>query len=95
MDVNSHALPGGPELQDGAVADVYKSYLERVLREPNVKAVLTWGITDAHTWLNQSKQAWALRPDGARQKPLPFDEQYQPMPAFFAMRNAFDTARWG
>jgi len=93
LDVNSQALPGGPELQDGAVADVYKSYLERVLREPNVKAVLTWGITDAHTWLNQSKQAWALRPDGARQKPLPFDEQYQPMPAFFAMRNAFDVAR--
>jgi endo-1,4-beta-xylanase len=93
MDVNSHALPGGPELQDAAVADVYTRYLDLVLREPNVKAVLTWGITDAHTWLNQSKQPWALRPDGARQRPLPFDEQYRPTPAFFAMRNAIDRAR--
>ena len=93
LDVNSHALPGGPELQDAAVADVYRSYLDLVLREPSVKAVLTWGITDAHTWLNQSKQPWALRPDGARQRPLPFDDDYRPAPAFFALRNAFDTAR--
>jgi len=90
MDVNSHALPGGPELQDAAVADVYKSYLELVLREPNVKAVLTWGITDARTFLNESKQPWVVRPDGARQRPLPFDDHYQPTAAFFAMRNAFD-----
>jgi endo-1,4-beta-xylanase len=93
LDVNSHTLPGGPEAQDAAVAQVYKDYLELVLPEPNVKAVLTWGITDAHTWLNQSKQAWALRADGARQRPLPFDEQYNPSPAFFAMRGAFDAAR--
>jgi endo-1,4-beta-xylanase len=93
LDVNTHALPGGPELQDAAVADVYRSYLDLVLREPNVKAVLTWGITDAYTWLNQSKQAWALRPDGARQRPLPFDDDYAPTPAFFAMRDAYDAAK--
>lgn len=93
MDVNSHALEGGPELQDGAIASVYKSYLDLVLPEPNVRAMLTWGITDAHTWLNQSKQPWALRPDGAGQRPLPFDDQYAPTPAFFAMRGAMDLAR--
>jgi endo-1,4-beta-xylanase len=93
MDVNSHSLEGGAEAQDAAVADVYKSYLDLVLPEPNVKAVLTWGITDARTWLNQSKQPWALRSDGARQRPLPFDDYYAPAPAFFAMRGAFDSAR--
>jgi endo-1,4-beta-xylanase len=93
MDVNTHALEGGADAQDAAVAEVYKSYLDLVLPESNVKAVLTWGITDAHTWLNQSKQPWALRPDGARQRPLPFDDDYAPTPAFFAMRGAFDAAR--
>jgi endo-1,4-beta-xylanase len=93
MDVNTHALPGGPELQDAAVADVYRSYLDLVLREPNVKAVLTWGITDRFTWLNQIKQPWTQRGDGARQRPLPFDDDYAPAPAYFAMRNAYDTAR--
>jgi endo-1,4-beta-xylanase len=93
LDVNSHALPGSPDLQDDAVAAVYKNYLGLVLPEPNVKAVLTWGITDAHTWLNESKQPWALRRDGARQRPLPFDESYAPTPAFFALRDALDYAR--
>jgi endo-1,4-beta-xylanase len=93
MDVNTHTLPGAPEAQDAAVAEVYSRYLSLVLPEPNVKAVLTWGITDAHTWLNQSRQPWALRPDGARQRPLPFDDNYLPTPAFFAMRSAFDTGR--
>jgi endo-1,4-beta-xylanase len=93
LDVNTRALPGGPDVQSAAVADVYKSYLELILPEPNVKAVLTWGITDAHTWLNQSRQPWALRPDGARQRPLPFDDEYAPAPAFFAMRDAIDSAR--
>jgi endo-1,4-beta-xylanase len=93
LDVNSHTLPGGPELQDAAVAAVYQNYLNLVLPEPSVKALLMWGITDAHTWLNQSKQPWALRADGARQRPLPFDDQYAPTPAFFATRNAIDSSR--
>lgn len=93
LDVNTHTLAGGSDAQDAAVAAVYKNYLGLVLPEPNVKAVLTWGITDAHTWLNESRQPWAVRPDGARQRPLPFDEQYRPTPAFLAMRNAFDYSR--
>jgi endo-1,4-beta-xylanase len=93
LDVNTSTLPGGPELQDAAVADVYKSYLDLVLPEPNVKAVLTWGITDAHTWLNGSRDKWAMRPDGVLQRPLPFDDQFLPTPAFFALRGALDAAR--
>ena len=93
MDVNTRTLPGGVELQDAAVAEVYRSYLELVLPEPNLKAVLTWGVSNSRTWLNSSREKWALRPDGARQRPLPFDEQFQPAPAFFAMRAALDWAR--
>jgi len=93
LDVNTRKLEGGDADQDTAVAAVYKNYLGLVLPEPNVKAVLTWGITDAHTWLNQSREKWAVRSDGARQRPLPFYDDYTPAPAFFALRGALDASR--
>lgn len=93
LDVNTRGLEGGPEAQDYAVAQVYRNYLGLVLPEPNVPVALTWGITDAHTWLNESKQPWALREDGARQRPLPFDDDMQPSPAFAALRTAIDSSR--
>ncbi len=92
MDINTHAVPGDNAAQDDAVADVYRHYLRLVLPEPNVKAALTWGITDAHTWLNQTRKASFERPDGAPQRPLPFDDHYQPVKAFYAMRDAIDSA---
>ena len=93
LDVNTHSLEGGPEVQDYAVAQVYRNYLGLVLTEPNVTMALTWGITDAHTWLNESKEEWVVRKDGARQRPLPFDDSMQPTPAFVAIRTAIDAAR--
>ena len=93
LDVNTRGVEGGPAVQDEAVAGVYEQYLGLVLPEPNVAAVLTWGITDAHTWLNNSKAEWVVRKDGARQRPLPFDDDLQPTPAFDAVRSAMDTSR--
>ncbi len=90
MDVNTRGIDGAAEAQDDAVAQVYRNYLGMVLAEPNVPIALTWGITDAHTWLNQSR---THRQDGAPQRPLPFDSDYRPTPAFSALRTAIDTAR--
>jgi endo-1,4-beta-xylanase len=93
MDVNTRGIAGGPEMQDAAVARVYRNYLGMMLAEPNVPVALTWGITSAHSWLNQSRQPWAQRPDGSRQRPLPFDDDLQPTAAFAAIRDAIDGAR--
>lgn len=93
LDVNTRKISGGNAEQDAAVARVYRDYPALLLAEPNVKAILTWGITDAHTWLNETKSAWALRPDGAKQRPLPFDADLKPTPAFFALREAIDGAQ--
>jgi endo-1,4-beta-xylanase len=93
MDVNTHSLEGCPMVQDVAVARVYRDYLGLVLAEPNVPVALTWGITSAHSWLNESRQPWARRSDGSRQRPLPFDDSLLPTPAFAAIRDAIDTAR--
>lgn len=93
MDVNTRNLEASGAAQDGPVASVYRDYLGLVLAEPSVKAALTWGITSAHSWLNESKQPWAMRPDGTRQRPLPFDDNLAPTPAFVAIRDAIDQNR--
>jgi endo-1,4-beta-xylanase len=93
MDVNTHAVVGDAAAQDAAVAKVYSDYLRLVLAEPNVPIVLTWGLDSAHSWLNNPHGDQHRRPDGARERPLPFDDNLHPTPAFVALRGALDTAR--
>jgi endo-1,4-beta-xylanase len=82
LDVDDRELPADVAERDRGVAALYRDYLGNVLQHRSVKAVLTWGLTDADTWLNHSKP----RADGLPQRPLPFDMKLQPKPAFFAMR---------
>ncbi len=93
MDVNTRDLEGGAIVQDAAVARVYRDYFGLVLAEPNVPIALTWGLDGAHSWLNHSKEPWAKRSDGAPQRPLPFDDDLRPTPAFQSLRAAIDAAR--
>jgi endo-1,4-beta-xylanase len=92
LDVNTAKLPGGPDAQDAAVAKVFHDYLTMVLAEPNVPVALTWGLDSSHSWLNTINRDWAKRPDGSRQRPLPFDDSLNPTPAFWALRAAIDSA---
>jgi endo-1,4-beta-xylanase len=87
LDVSDQQLSGPVPVRDAAVAKLYGDYLALVLAEPNVTAVLTWGITDRYTWLDHHHS----RSDGQPQRCLPFDADYQPTPAFFAMRTAIDS----
>jgi len=88
LDVDEKKLEGSEPERDAAIARIYSDYVTMMVAEPNVDAVLTWGITDRYTWLNGAK--WA-RPDGKPQRSLPFYADDQPAPAFFALRDALDT----
>ncbi len=88
LDVNTQKARGTADGGDAEVARIYLEYLTLMLAEPNVTAVLTWGITDRYTWLNSSKYA---RPDGQPQRPLPFDAEYLPTLAFWAERAGLDS----
>ncbi|GGA68369.1 beta-xylanase [Edaphobacter acidisoli] len=93
MDVKDDGVASDDiAVRDKTVAEVYGNYLDTVLRGPEVKAVLTWGVTDKNTWLNGGTKFRPLHPARA-QRPLPFDADYKPTPAFFAMRKSFDEAR--
>ena len=89
MDVRDKALPADVPTRDAAVADVYRNYLNLTLANPDVIALLTWGITDKYTWLNGAKDA---RPDKVPARPLPFDADLRPVPAYTAEIEAIQHA---
>lgn len=92
LDVNDDAVSAADVAErDKVVADVYRSYLGTALDGPEVKAVLTWGASDKNTWLNHGTKFRKQHPERL-QRPLPFDPDYAPTPAFFAMRDSFDKA---
>jgi endo-1,4-beta-xylanase len=88
LDVDDSDLPGDISERDAAVAKMYGDFLKRVLARKSVKAVLTWGISDANTWLNSRHP----RSDGLPKRPLPFDPEMKPTPAFYAMLDAIGNA---
>jgi endo-1,4-beta-xylanase len=88
MDVNDRDLPSDIPTRDKAVADTYAQYLNLTLPNPNVLALLTWGITDRSTWLNHE----GARKDGLPERSLPFDADLKPTPAFVAELNALKAA---
>jgi len=94
MDVNDRAV--GPDVaeRDAAVASAYAGYLDLVLNDPAVTAVVFWGVTDKYTWLNHED----ARKDGVTERPLLFDAGgadagYKAKQSFFAARDAFDKRR--
>jgi endo-1,4-beta-xylanase len=76
--------------RDNKVAETYADFLKHALEGTTTKAVLTWGVSDAHTWLNRKR--WQPKHPDREQRPLPFDSDYQPTRAFFALRESFDRA---
>lgn len=88
MDVDTAEQPASPEAEDVAVAKIYEDYLGAVLAEPNVPVGLTWGLVNGQSWLNSAHQ----NPNGVPQRPLPFDDEFNPAPTFFALRDAIDKA---
>ncbi|WP_322681599.1 MULTISPECIES: endo-1,4-beta-xylanase [unclassified Nostoc] len=85
-------LPSTIKEIDQMVADSYKRYLDLCFAA-KVDTVITWGLTDRHTWIrhpnwmpakfrnNPSSQAFL--------RPLPFDTNLQPKPARNAIAKAF------
>lgn len=88
LDVTDKHLPSDIHLRDRLVAGIYQEYLSVVLDEPEVIAVITWGLSDRYTWLSQ-RQA---RRDGGAVRPLPLDANMRRKEAWKAIARAFKQA---
>jgi endo-1,4-beta-xylanase len=90
MDVLDDGLPADVAVRDRGVADVYRRYLDVTLDHPAVKALITFGLSDRYTWLQEDLP----REDGAARRPLPFDEDLKPKPAYHALAHSLRDAPW-
>jgi endo-1,4-beta-xylanase len=90
LDVLDDGLPADIAVRDRGVADVYRRYLDVTLDHKAVKALITFGLSDRYTWLQEDLP----REDGAARRPLPFDEDLQPKPAYRALSHSLRTAPW-
>ena len=88
LDVTDKDLPRNIQVRDRIVAKAYSDYLKVALEQPAVIAVLTWGLNDKHSWLNEFQP----REDGAPVRPLPLDMNGKRKFAWNAIARAFDAA---
>ena len=89
LDVDDQEFPADIAERDRLVGEVYRSFLENILRQESLKAILTWCLSDRDSWL----QGFRPRKDGLPQRPLPFDADLNPKPAFLALRDAVSARK--
>ena len=73
FDVNDREFPADVAKRDAAVAAVGKAYLDLTLDYPRVRTLMTWGMLDPVSWLQDRYP----RTDGLPQRPNPWDAQYR------------------
>ena len=88
MDVS---LPVDPKGNASAAdlrmqAETYRQVAEACLSHPGCTAIQTWGFTDKYSWIGSHSKK-------TRGAGLPFDGNYQPKPAYEALRNALMQER--
>ena len=81
FDVNLANVPGSQEERRKYQAELYRIMLQTCLQSTTCKSFVTFEFSDQHTWLGDCEDCLGL-PDP---QPLPFDSDYSPKPAYFAM----------
>jgi endo-1,4-beta-xylanase len=93
LDVTDENAPADVTVRDRLVADTYRRFLDAALDEPAVKMVVTWGLSDRHSWIVRRETYQAKwRTDDVAPRPLPFDADLEAKPAFDAIAHAFAHA---
>jgi endo-1,4-beta-xylanase len=90
MDVLDDGLPKAAVPRDRMIADIYRRYLDVALESQHVKAVISFGLTDRYTWLDEDLP----RKDGTHRRPLAFSRQLRAKPAYYAIHRKLLDAPW-
>jgi endo-1,4-beta-xylanase len=88
LDVLDDGLPAASGPRDRMVADVYRRYLDVALEERDVSTVISFGLSDRYTWLDEDYP----RDDGTHRRPLAFDSDLHRKPAYDAIARGLHRA---
>lgn len=88
LDVRDDRLPADIPSRDQAVAEHARAWLDAVLPNPAVLGLLTWGLSNRRSWLNDRFK----RADGLPQRPLPLDAELRRTRLWHAIAAALDAA---
>jgi endo-1,4-beta-xylanase len=98
MDIDDDGLPQDFTTRDRAVAEAYRRFLGAALSESVVEGVITWGLSDKYSWMNDGNDARFNRPysspvpvlhEQTNARPLPYDGNLAAKPARAAVAAAF------
>jgi endo-1,4-beta-xylanase len=90
LDIDDRSLTQTVSERDRLVGERATQFLYAALSERAVEGVLTWGLSDKYSWLNNS--TFQKRSDGTLNRCLPYDDQFERKPFWFALYNAFKSA---
>ena len=76
LDVIDWRLSKNRVKRDAGVANVAAEFLQAMYSAGNIDSITSWGITDRYSWISDVFK----RKDGAPNRPLPLDRNYQPKP---------------
>ncbi len=76
LDVIDWKLPADPRLRDAKIAEITRVFLEAVIEGQRPDSIVTWGLSDRSTWVNDVFP----RRDGARSRALPLDADMREKP---------------
>jgi len=83
FDVDMSKVPGDALTKDQQEGDIYYDFMRACIESQVCHSFAILGITDKETWYKYLASA----PDA---RPLPFDNRYQPKPAYYSMRAALE-----
>ncbi|MGH7156669.1 MAG: endo-1,4-beta-xylanase [Candidatus Saccharimonadales bacterium] len=81
FDVNMSGVKASAQIKDQKEAAIYYDMTRACIESGSCPSFSILGVTDKETWYNYLGTAPNARP-------LPFDEEYKPKPAFYALRLA-------
>jgi endo-1,4-beta-xylanase len=76
LDVDDMRLPGPEAERDAIVAKRVNDVLTAITSEAPLRSILTWGIADQYSWIDQMFP----RGDHLPNRPLPLDAEFRPKP---------------
>jgi endo-1,4-beta-xylanase len=100
LDVKEHEYILPVEQRDNRVADETRRYLDIAFGQPAVRGLITWGLSDRHSWLQVTQEDVARYPnawkDGSTpgvNRGLPFDYSLKPKPMYRAIADSVRRRR--